>query len=55
MANSTEKSHMTVPVFVDTIIAALVFGEDEAKMAKARTLLANRPTISTRVSSTSAG
>jgi len=40
---------MTVPVFVDTNIAAYAFGEDEAKRARARSLLANHPTISTQV------
>lgn len=40
---------MTVPVFVDTNIAAYAFGEDKAKKAKARALLANHPTISTQV------
>lgn len=49
MANSTEKNYMTVPVFVDTNVAAYAFGEDEAKKAKARLLLANHPTISTQV------
>jgi predicted nucleic acid-binding protein len=49
MANSTVKSYMTVPVFVDTNVAAYAFGEDEAKKAKARSLLANHPTISTQV------
>lgn len=45
-ANSTVKSYTTVPVFVDTNIAAYAFGEDAAKKAKARVLLTNQPTIS---------
>lgn len=49
MANSTEKNFMTVPVFVDTNVVAYAFGEDAAKKAKARSLLANHPTISTQV------
>ena len=49
MASSTEKNCTTVPVFVDTNIAAYAFGEDEAKKAKARALLADQPTISTQV------
>ena len=38
-----------MPVFVDTNIAAYAFGEDTAKRARARALLADHPTISTQV------
>lgn len=38
-----------MPVFVDTNIAAYAFGEDAAKKAKARELLAEHPSISTQV------
>jgi len=48
-ANSTAKNCTTVPVFVDTNIAAYAFGEDTAKRDKARALLASHPTISTQV------
>lgn len=49
MANSIAKNCTTVPVFVDTDIAVYAFGEDAAMKAKARTLLADHPTISTQV------
>ncbi len=38
-----------MPVFVDTNIATYAFGEDAAKKAKARALLADHPSISTQV------
>lgn len=38
-----------MPVFVDTNIAAYAFAADATKKARARELLADRPTISTQV------
>lgn len=38
-----------MPVFVDTNITAYAFGADATKKARARALLADRPTISTQV------